>query len=234
MKRVFSFVLILLIFGIVDFSKRGFGQSSSNRTYGFEITYVYEDENILPDHRVKRVERRAGDSDNPSLAAVYLPLYWQGYLYSDSSADAEMGEAWPVKRPRFDISASTSVQCYDSNQSYISSWGGTVIIGLACAPNTPPDHPNPNSDIGLERGSFAESFSVIGMDVGNFYDLSAAIGNCTANSGATRTYSPTSIGSSSSSGGIGTMNPSTGSSSSVSSTINGNLSTYTIPVEDEE
>ncbi len=145
-----------------------------------------------------------------------------------------MGETFVIKQPRFNISASTSVQCYDGNLSYISTWGAAVIIGLDCAPNNPPNNPNPNSDIGLERGSFAESFSVIGVDVGNFYDPSATIGNCTANSSATRTYSPTSIGSSSSSGGIGTMNPSTGASSSVSSTINGNLSTYTTPVEDEE
>lgn len=237
MKRLFSFLLILLIFGIADFSLRGFGEDdllpSSNRVYGYEKRYVYADPKIQEGWKVRRVERSASDSDDPSLAFTYLPLYWQGYLYSNSSASAEMGKTFVTERHDFTISVSTSVQCYDGNQSYVSVWNASVGINLDCVPDTPPNNANPNSDLGLERGSFGESFSVMGGDLDLHYDPSTYIDYCTATSGATRTYSPTSIGGSSSSGTIGSMNPSTGASSSVSSTISGTLSVSTFSVDDE-
>ena len=229
MKRLFSFLLIPLIFGIADFSQRGFGQSSSNRVYGYEKRYVYADPDILEHAKVRRVERAASDSDDPSLAFTYLPLYWQGYLYSNSNASAEMGKTFITERLDFTISASTSVQCYDSNQSYVSVWYGYVGINLECVPDTPPNNANPDSDLGLERGSFAESFSVMGGDLDLFYDPAPNISYCTANSSASRTYSPTSSGS----GSIGSMNPSVGSSSSVSSTISGSLPSFDIPVDND-
>ncbi len=234
MKRLFSFLVILLIFCIADFSQRGFSQSSSNRVYGYEKRYIYADPDILDHMKVKRVERSASDSDDPSLAFTYLPLYWQGYLYSNSSASAEMGKTFITNRLDFTISADTSIQCYDGNQSYLSTWYAYVGISLECVPDNPPNNSNPNNDFGLERGSFAQSFSVIGGDLDKFYNPATHIGYCSANSNATRTYSPTSIGSGSSSGTstIG-MNPSTGASSSVSSTISGSLTSFDVLVDND-
>lgn len=232
MRKLLSFILILLISVFVYFFNENYcaqAQYSSNRCYGIEKRYVYTNPVLQGLSTVKRVEREASDSDDPVLAFTNLPLFWEGYLYSFSSAKASMGKAFVVERLSFDIETHSSILCYDNNQDYVSLWSASVSIALEIVPDNPPNNSNPNSDVGLHRGSFAESFSVIGGDLDLNYDPSVFIDYCMATSGATRSYSPTTIYDS-----LGlSMTPSDGDTSNVTSTINGDLSVIDIPVDED-
>lgn len=230
MKKILSYILILLISGFFSSFNESFcvqEQKSSNRVFAIEKRYVYTNPKLEGISIIKRVEREASDSDDPVLASTNLPLYWKGHLYSSSDADAYMGKTFVTERLDFRISANTSVVCYDNNQNYVSAWGASVSIDLDIVPDNPPNNSNPNIDFGIHRGSFAESFSLLGGGIDNNYDPLVFIDYCKAASGATRSYSPTSIQYSSE----GSMKPSIGDTSDVSSTISGDLLVTKIPVD---
>ena len=167
MKRLLSFLVIVLMLGLVDFSIQG-QTTSMNRVSDAYYRWIPPAGAPFHQYNYRRIKLEGIDAESR--------------LYSSSSADAENYISALAQAPSHSVYVQAYVSCYEEDINYTTVWRVSASAP-SWVPDSPPDFPNPDSDFGIAKGTFSESANV--SEITNPTYPSLTLASSFASSGAT-------------------------------------------------